>query len=83
MLLERHFCTTPCFPISNQGSVPVAIRDNFFDKYVTSGKRNGHGLGTYSALLIAKTSGGKLRLDTTKEGETTIIAHFKNLDESD
>ncbi|MEO5362348.1 MAG: response regulator [Magnetococcus sp. DMHC-8] len=63
--------------ISNKGSVPVAIRDNFFGKYVTSGKRQGTGLGTYSAMLIAKTSGGNLLLDTTKEGETSIIIHLK------
>ncbi|MEO5340761.1 MAG: hybrid sensor histidine kinase/response regulator [Magnetococcus sp. MYC-9] len=64
--------------ISNQGSVPVAIRDNFFGKYVTSGKQQGTGLGTYSALLIAKTSGGALHLDTTREGETSVVAHLKS-----
>ncbi|MBF0176271.1 MAG: hybrid sensor histidine kinase/response regulator [Magnetococcales bacterium] len=67
----------PVIRISNKGSVPVVIRDNFFGKYVTSGKQQGTGLGTYSAMLIAKTSGGDLLLDTTREGMTSIIIKLK------
>lgn len=63
--------------IRNQGSVPPSIRETFFEKYVTSGKRAGTGLGTYSASLIAKTLGGTIDLDTTVEGETSLIIHLK------
>ena len=35
--------------IHNHGVVPEEIRDRFFDKYVTTGKKEGTGLGTYSA----------------------------------
>ena len=59
--------------ISNKGSVPMAIRDKFFDKYVTSEKHNGFGLGTYSAKLIATIHGGEIRLNTATEGETSIV----------
>ncbi|MBF0427822.1 MAG: hybrid sensor histidine kinase/response regulator [Magnetococcales bacterium] len=58
--------------IGNKGSVPVGIRATFFDKYVTSGKSKGVGLGTYSAKLIATTLGGGIELDTSQEGETFI-----------
>lgn len=59
--------------IHNKGAVPEDIRDTFFEKYVTSGKRGGTGLGTYSAKLIAETQGGSIRLDTSEPDETRII----------
>ncbi|MBF0271499.1 MAG: hybrid sensor histidine kinase/response regulator [Magnetococcales bacterium] len=59
--------------MGNKGSVPEAIRGTFFDKFVTSGKSNGVGLGTYSARLIVNTLGGTIRLDASREGETVIV----------
>ncbi|MBF0416528.1 MAG: hybrid sensor histidine kinase/response regulator [Magnetococcales bacterium] len=64
--------------ISNPGEVPLDIRDCFFDKYTTSGKRNGTGLGTYTAWLSAKTQNGKIELDASKPGETSVIITFIN-----
>lgn len=49
--------------ITNPSTVPEAIRECFFDKYVTAGKKGGTGLGTYSAQLMAKTMGGELLMD--------------------
>lgn len=49
----------PVIRIHNKGAVPEDIWDNFFEKFVTSGKAAGTGLGTYSAKLIAETLGGK------------------------
>jgi len=62
--------------ILNKGTVPIEIRDRFFEKYVTAGKEKGTGLGTYSAALIAKTHGWKIRLDTSIPGETAVIIAF-------
>jgi len=62
--------------IVNKGSVPLEIRDNFFEKYVTAGKKSGTGLGTYSAALIAKTHGWKIWLDTSIPNETTVTVKF-------
>lgn len=62
--------------ITNKGSVPCEIRKNFFNKYVTAGKKNGTGLGTYSAALIAKTHAWKIRLDTSVPNETTVSVVF-------
>ncbi|HHB93146.1 MAG TPA: hybrid sensor histidine kinase/response regulator [Thioploca sp.] len=59
--------------ISNQGTVPAAIRNNFFDKFVTMGKSSGTGLGTYSAKLMAETQKGSLHLDISDETNTTIL----------
>jgi signal transduction histidine kinase len=63
--------------IHNKGSVPEEIRDTFFDKYVTSGKSGGTGLGTYSASLISKVLGGSIGLDTSDEDGTTISLRLK------
>jgi len=62
--------------IVNKGSVPLEIRDKFFEKYVTAGKKSGTGLGTYSAALIAKTHGWKICLDTSIPNETTVTVKF-------
>jgi signal transduction histidine kinase len=58
--------------IRNAGAVPEAIRDRFFEKYVTSGKQQGTGLGTYSARLIAETHGGSIHLDASHPGDTIV-----------
>ena len=62
--------------VHNKGEVPAAIRDRFFEKYATSGKKGGTGLGTYSARLIAETQGGGIRLDTTETGATSVIVEM-------
>ncbi|MBF0561300.1 MAG: hybrid sensor histidine kinase/response regulator [Alphaproteobacteria bacterium] len=58
--------------IYNGGEVPENIRDRFFDKFVTAGKRDGTGLGTYSAMLIARTHHGSITLDTSTPGRTCL-----------
>jgi PAS domain S-box-containing protein len=58
--------------ITNPGGVPEDIRDRFFEKYVTSGKPGGTGLGTYSARMMARAQGGTIELDTSVPDRTTI-----------
>ncbi len=62
--------------ILNQGVVPENIRNTFFDKYVTSGKISGTGLGTYSAKLIAETQKGSIGMETSEENGTTVTVGF-------
>ena len=59
--------------IRNQGEVPLAVRETFFDKYSTSSPARGSGLGTYSARLIARTHGGDIAVETGMPGETSVI----------
>jgi len=59
--------------IHNMGVIPMAIRDSFFEKFATSGKKMGSGLGTYSAKLIAETHGGHIAFETGEESGTTVI----------
>jgi signal transduction histidine kinase len=59
--------------IRNQGEVPPAIRETFFQKYVRADTSPGSGLGTYSARLVARTHGGDIALDASTPGETCVI----------
>ena len=58
--------------LSNGGEVPPDMRDCFFDKYATSGKADGTGLGTYSARLICQTLNGDIAVDYSVPGQTTL-----------
>jgi PAS domain S-box-containing protein len=61
-----------CVSLRNPGEVPRAIRQRFFEKYVTAGKQGGTGLGTYSAKRIAEFHGGGISLDCSRPGWTTV-----------
>ncbi len=58
--------------IHNLGVVPEEIRDKFFERYATSGKTQGTGLGTYSARLIALSHGGDMGFSTSEEEGTRV-----------
>ncbi len=62
--------------ISNRGCVPEAIRERFFDKFVTTGKRGGTGLGTYAARLCAEVQGGSVELDCSDAEWTRIVVRL-------
>lgn len=51
--------------IHNMGAVPEDVRERFFEKYATSGKQHGTGLGTYSAKLIAEVHGGSIAMESS------------------
>ena len=59
--------------IRNQGVVPTEIRDRFFERYVTSGKSAGTGLGTYSAMMMVKALKGVISMDTSDETNETML----------
>jgi len=59
--------------IHNMGVVPESIRDRFFDRYATSGKKSGTGLGTYSAKLITRTHRGDIRFETDEKIGTILF----------
>lgn len=58
--------------IHNAGAVPKDIRAKFFEKYATSGKPGGTGLGAYSARLMARVQLGDLRMVTSDAQGTTL-----------
>ncbi len=60
--------------VCNKGVVPLPIRERFFHKYVTQGKDNGTGLGTYSAKLMTEAMHYEIEMRTFDElDETRII----------
>jgi len=62
--------------IHNRGEIPPKVRERFFEKYVTSGKKDGTGLGTYSARLIALTHGGDISFQTSEEDGTRLSIYL-------
>jgi CheY-like chemotaxis protein len=59
--------------LENDGVVPPAIRETFFEKFATAGKQGGTGLGTYSAKLLALAQGGSIAMETSDEKNHTCI----------
>ncbi|MCG8614888.1 MAG: response regulator [Desulfobacterales bacterium] len=68
-LMEKGFSA---LTVKNRGDVPEAIRECFFEKYATAGKKGGTGLGTYSARLMARTMGGDVTMSTGPDEGTEI-----------
>jgi signal transduction histidine kinase/CheY-like chemotaxis protein len=67
--------------VHNPGTVPPPVAARFFDKYFTSGKSGGTGLGTYSARLMARAQQGDLQLDTSGAAGTTLTLTLRPLQE--
>lgn len=65
------------FSVHNHGEVPPAIQGKFFEKFVTSGKKGGTGIGTYSARLAAEAQGGNISFKTCSDEGTTIYIEFE------
>jgi len=59
--------------IHNPAMIPETIQDYFFEKYVTSGKNSGTGLGTYSAKLMTEIQKGELSFRTSEDEGTHLI----------
>ncbi|MCG8552783.1 MAG: ATP-binding protein, partial [Desulfobacterales bacterium] len=60
--------------IENQGLIPEPIRETVFDKFVTYGKPQGTGIGTYSAMLTAQLHGGSIHFSLSEKAGTTTIS---------
>jgi len=56
----------------NEGAVPEAIRDVLFDKYVTSGKAQGTGLGSYSARMMTLVQNGDISFKVLNNAKTVF-----------
>ncbi|MGB3588582.1 MAG: HAMP domain-containing sensor histidine kinase, partial [Tunicatimonas sp.] len=70
--------------IHNKGAIPQDVRSNFFEKFTTSGKKKGTGLGTYIAKLVVKMHQGTIAYQSSEEDGTDIIIQLpqKVLDNS-
>ena len=58
--------------IHNVGAIPEAIKGRFFEKFVTAGKKNGTGLGAYSARLMVNALNGTIQFQSSQETGTTL-----------
>lgn len=62
--------------IHNEGSIPEDIRPVFFEKYSTSGKKGGTGLGTYSARLMTENQGGRISVRSDDTGGVSVVVEL-------
>ena len=79
--IDVHFAAAPdtvSVTIRNDGAVPMPIRERFFEKYVTYGKENGTGLGTYSAKLVTEAQHGTISMTTDDRFGTTLVVRLPN-----
>jgi len=51
----------------------VELRGRFFEKFATSGKAGGSGIGTYSAQMLVKAQNGSLTMTTSDEQNSTTL----------
>lgn len=68
-----------CIEIHNFGRVPDEIRETFFEKYVTSGKEAGTGLGTSSARLMVEVQRGSIAMASSEAEGTTLTVYLPSL----
>jgi DNA-binding response OmpR family regulator len=78
--IENEDCNV-AIRIYNQGVIPLSIRSNLFEKYVTANKQDGNGIGTYSAKLMTRVQRGKIDFITTNEDSTVFTITLPRYDE--
>lgn len=59
--------------IQNTGTVAPALRERFFDKFASSDKPGGSGIGTYSARLLATVQHGDVSMSTSDHDNQTLV----------
>ena len=59
--------------MTNAGVIPRRIRDHLFEMNVTQGKKEGQGLGTHIARLIAQQHDGDVTFETSDERNQTTF----------
>ncbi|MGM0674347.1 MAG: PAS domain-containing sensor histidine kinase [Spirochaetota bacterium] len=62
--------------IHNTMPVPENVRERFFERYATSGKKAGNGLGTYIASLIARAHNGSIWFETDEARGTDVYVEL-------
>ncbi|GAA5317307.1 MAG: hypothetical protein AseanaTS_25120 [Candidatus Pelagadaptatus aseana] len=73
--MERAIKRTGLFntiTIHNAGAIPEEVRDTFFDKYSTHGKKNAAGLGTYAAKMFTEVQHGEISFKSSARQGTDV-----------
>jgi signal transduction histidine kinase len=69
--------------VSDNGpGIPVAIRNNLFDPFVSAGKPNGTGLGLAIVSKIVADHGGTVSVESTSSRGTTFLVKLPRLQHS-
>ena len=76
VVVELEFSDASLIRVKNKGTIPEQIRDRFFGRYATFGKKDGTGLGAYSAKLITQTLGGSIQATSSESTGTILTLSF-------
>ena len=63
--------------VHNPGEISSKVRPRFFEKYVTTGKHAGLGLGAYSARLMARVQEGEITMHSDAPAGTTLSVRMR------
>jgi PAS domain S-box-containing protein len=63
--------------IHNAGEISPKVRPHFFEKYATTGKDGGVGLGAYSARLMARVQEGEITMHSDAAAGTTLSVRMR------
>ena len=63
--------------VHNPGEISPKVRPHFFQKYVTTGKHGGVGLGAYSARLMARVQEGEITMHSDAAAGTTLSVRLR------
>jgi len=63
--------------VHNAGEISPKVRPQFFEKYVTTGKDAGVGLGAYSARLMARVQEGEITMHSEADAGTTLSVRLR------
>jgi PAS domain S-box-containing protein len=68
--------------VHNSGEIPMSIQQHFFEKYTSTKKINGSGLGTYLANKAIMILGGSISFSSSIEAGTLIIIELPEAEPS-
>jgi len=69
--------------VSDNGpGIPVFIRNNLFDPFVSAGKPNGTGLGLAIVSKIIADHGGAVSVESTSGSGTTFLVKMPRVQQS-
>jgi signal transduction histidine kinase len=66
----------------NGPGIPVSIRSNLFDPFISTGKPNGTGLGLAIVSKIIADHGGEVSVESTSENGTTFLVKMPRVQHS-
>jgi PAS domain S-box-containing protein len=76
---QRYTCGAHTIGIHNQGVIPAAVCDRFWEKYAPDERRDDLDPGPYEARLIVEAHGGQINFTSSESHGTMLNVHLPML----